>query len=266
MSIKRKFGLVIAAVLLAAALAFTGCSGDDDDTGPGLYDPYAGLDWGKIADWENDGDFVIGSADATFDGTNARYQETALGNLLADGIKAYAEYTSGKTIDLALHNGQNIRVTELPAGEITNSQITGALGTDILYVVTYTGEQIETIVNTFVNSSSTGRWNANCAVIVSKGVSYTITGNSDPAGQPTATNIKINGAALVSDKDYLVAIGNFIGNNTDESRFPVLDDSKKKSYDVSLTEAIAKYIYAKGTITPVVEGRITGVVPVIPAQ
>jgi 2',3'-cyclic-nucleotide 2'-phosphodiesterase (5'-nucleotidase family) len=251
---QHKFLASICAILLLAALA--GC-GDDDEKSP--------LDWSKIAGYDStDGELILGTAAAALDGTNGRYQETVLGNFIMDAIAEYARYVSGENIDLALHNGQNLGQSSLPAGSLSNSTILALIGADRLFVCTYTGLQVKEIINTFVKSTvASGSWNANCAVLVSKEVSYTINTNTTP---PEATNIKVHGADINEDLEYRVALGDFIGNASNPLRFPVLDADKKTDYLTPLKQAIAMYVLAKGTIKPsdYPSGRrITGVVPTL---
>jgi 2',3'-cyclic-nucleotide 2'-phosphodiesterase (5'-nucleotidase family) len=250
-------GMIAAALLLA--LVFTGCPTDAETE--------AGPDWGKLADWNaGDGGFVLGTATDNIDGTGGRYKETPLGNLIADGIAEYARQASGDAVDFALHNGQNLRVDKLAKGEITNENIFATIGGDTLYVVSYTGAEIDTLINIFVNStayeSGTPGWKRNCVVLVSGEVSYTITPDADSAKPPRATGIKVKGSDLKPDGKYRVAVGNFIGAATaEEGRFPE-GTEKEDLGPTKLSEAVAQYIYAKGTIDPPALGRISGEVPV----
>ncbi|MDR2394879.1 MAG: 5'-nucleotidase C-terminal domain-containing protein [Treponema sp.] len=233
---------------------FTGCPTDTDPEP----DP-----WEKIAGWQEGGDFELGTATANIDGNNGRYRETPLGNLIVDGIAEYARYTSGEKVDFALHNGQNLKVDNITAGKITNTAVSATIGTDTLYLVTYTGKEVAILINIFVNSSSSGKWNANCIALVSEGVSYTV---SDTTSPPHATDIKVGGSPINLTKEYRVAVGNFIGATlATANRFPE-GTNKTDLSPTKLSEAVAKYIYVKGTITPPALGRITGEVPVIPSQ
>jgi 2',3'-cyclic-nucleotide 2'-phosphodiesterase (5'-nucleotidase family) len=232
------------------ALVFTGCPTNTDPEP----DP-----WEKIADWSEEGDFELGTATADIDGTNGRYKETPLGNLIADGIAEYARYTSGEQVDFALHNGQDLKVNGLSAGKLTNTDISATIGNDTLYLVTYTGGEIKTLINIFVSSTSSGTWKANCVVLVSKEVSYSVTPNND--GPPSATSIKVNNKELDPAKTYWVAVGNFIGAATaEQNRFPVGTD-KTDLGPTKLSEAVAQYIYVQGTISPPEVNRISGTVP-----
>ncbi|MDR0378216.1 MAG: 5'-nucleotidase C-terminal domain-containing protein [Spirochaetaceae bacterium] len=275
---RSRFCLVMAVFL--AALFVLGCNtGNDDDDEPGVPNHYPGLDWSKIVDVDvTDSTVTLGTAARDIDATGIRYGETALGNLIVDGIAAYAEHVSGKPVDFAMLNGQNVQgLTTISAGVITLTNLSSGL-TDTLWIVTYTGSDIEKIINIFVNSSSSGRWNANCAVLVSKGVSYAIQPDTDASKPPRAVDIRLNGSPLDPKKDYRVAVGNFMagrnGNSNDvptsggPSNFTNYGKDRESQYaDENLKTAVAKYIAAKGTIEPVVEGRIkaAGVVPVIPA-
>jgi 2',3'-cyclic-nucleotide 2'-phosphodiesterase (5'-nucleotidase family) len=256
-----KTAIALALVLGISALMFTGCDtggGDDDDT----------PNWGKISDWTSDGDFVLGTATAEFSfSTDSRYKETALGNLIADGMAEYARNRaakSGETVDFAFHNGMDLKAT-IPAGSVTNTTVSGTIGTDTLYLVTYTGAEIQTLFNIFVHSNSSGSWNGNCAVIVSKEVSYTV----DNATPPNATDIKVNSVAINTTKKYRVAVGNFIAGPGDPDPSVTTGRNAFRNYGtdkfeagLELKQAVAQYIYVQGTISPGTVGkRITGTVP-----
>jgi 2',3'-cyclic-nucleotide 2'-phosphodiesterase (5'-nucleotidase family) len=276
----KKAGILLFSALVLAALVFTGCEPDPE--------PEPGLDWGKAADWDGtDSTTVLGTASAAISGTDIRYKETPLGNLIADGIAEYARFTSGETVDFAMLNGQNVQAfAEISQGEITLDSLSAGLG-DSLFLVTYTGKDIEDLINIFVNSNAyqnTGSgWKRNCVVLVSSGVSYTVTPDATDADNnpPTATGIKVNGVAIDPDnteKTYRVAVGNFMAgqNATAEggdatggggANFVNYGSAKKSFHPVTLKEAVARYILAKGTVSPVIEGRISGTVPVkLPAE
>ena len=253
--------LGIALILAALMFSFTACknsSNSDDDT------PV--LDWGKIADYDSTfADRILGTATAALDGTNGRYQETVLGNFIMDAIAEYARYVSGEKVDFALHNGQNLKIFNLEAGELSNAAITALIGEDPLYVSIFTGSQVKDVIQGFVNSDTKTTWKANCAVMVSKELSYIIDTSTNP---PTATNIKVNGVDIDESKEYRIAAGNFIGANTQAGRtfLPILPVEKKTNYSTPLNQAVAMYVLVKGTIKPsdYPLGRYTGVVPVIP--
>jgi 2',3'-cyclic-nucleotide 2'-phosphodiesterase (5'-nucleotidase family) len=277
MMITKKVGIWLVSALVLGVLVFTGCPTDTDP------EPDPGLDWGKAAEWDGTNTTtVLGTASKAISGEGIRYKETPLGNLIADGIAEYARFTSGETVDFAMLNGQNVQGFDaggIPQGDITLDSLSSGLG-DSLFLVTYTGKNIEDIINIFVNSDayeSTGAgWKRNCVVLVSSGVSYTITSDTDPTKPPHATNIKVNGTAIDpnnTEKTYRVAVGNFMagqnataegGNATSGggANFVNYGSAKKSYHPVTLKQAVAKYILVKGTISPVTEGRISGTVPI----
>jgi hypothetical protein len=247
------------------AVSATNVSGEGDQSSP--ITATTALDWSKIADYDAaDGDRILGTATAEFLATNGQYQETVLGNCIMDGIAEYARYVSGEEIDFALHNDSFVRgaiTPKLPAGELSNSTVLGLSGTDTLVVATFTGKQVKDVIEGFVKSTSTGSWNRKCAPTVSKEVSYTIT--STTTETMAVTNIKVNGTPIDESKEYRIAGGNFILDNTNATRFfPVLDAEKKIKYaPTTLAQAFAMYVLAKGTLDPADYplGRYTGVVP-----
>jgi 5'-nucleotidase len=268
----RKNGILFISALMIMALVFIGCSTDSDsDPEPDPSNPYGDLSWDKIASWDGtDSTTVLGEATEAMPGTDTRYKETALGNLIADGIAAYAGYASGEPVDFAMLNGQGIQGSAIQKGNITFDNFSGNFSSDKLFLVTYTGAEVENLINEFVNSSSPGKYNSNCVVLVSKEVSYTVTPDADESQPPSATAIKVNGAPIVADKDYRVAVGNFMSGDTTNGgnqNFEKYGKDKTATYATdTLKQAVAKYILAKGTISPPELGRITGTVPVIQSQ
>jgi 2',3'-cyclic-nucleotide 2'-phosphodiesterase (5'-nucleotidase family) len=269
---KNKLLAGIFAILVLAALAgcdsgSTGPEGPQGPVGPqgpsGPQGPgVATLDWGKTAGYDSSlGDLVLGTATAALDGTNGRYQETVLGNFMMDGLAEYARYVSGENINFALHNGQGMGIpagNSLATGELDNTAIQGLFrNADTLHICTYTGEDITSIITTFVSSTVASTARANCAVLVSKEVSYTIDTSTTP---PQPVDIKLNGVPIVLANEYRVVVGSFIGTN---AAFPTA--SKKNTYSTTTKEALAMYVLAKGTINPADYplGRYTGVVPAL---
>jgi 5'-nucleotidase len=277
---RKKIGILLISVFVFTALVFTSCDTNPrPDEGGGGGDPYKNLKWSNITSWDgSDSTTVLGAAAEDISGTDIRYNETAAGNLIADGIAAYARFTSGENVDFAMLNGQNVQgISVIPKGDITLANLTaGNALTDTLFIVTYTGEEIETLINIFVNSNayqdSTPGWKRNCVVLVSKEVSYTVTPDSDQSKPPHATDIKVNGSSIVKTKDYRVAVGNFMaGKNSDGTdatsgggvNFINYGTNKTPYSSDTLKQAVAKYILAKSSISPIVGGRISGEVPVI---
>jgi 2',3'-cyclic-nucleotide 2'-phosphodiesterase (5'-nucleotidase family) len=276
MIITRKVGIWLFSAVVFGALVFTGCPTDTES------EPDAGLDWGKVADWDGtDSTTVLGTTPEAISGTDIRYKETPLGNLIADGIVEYARFTSGEKVDFAMLNGQNVQgfaSTGIPKGNITLDSLSSGLS-DSLFLVTYTEKDIADLINIFVNSTAyeTGNpgWKRNCVVLVSSGVSYAVTPDQITSNPPHAINIKVNGAVIDpagTEKTYRVAVGNFMAgqNATAEggdatsgggSNFVSYGSDKKSYHPVTLKEAVARYILAKGNISPVTEGRIIGRVP-----
>jgi 2',3'-cyclic-nucleotide 2'-phosphodiesterase (5'-nucleotidase family) len=260
-----------AVIVMAAVLRFAGCETDPTiEYVERVYDPYADLAWKELP--ENNAS--IGTAKYNIGGQGrVRYEETALGNLIADGIAASAKNLSGKAVDFAFLNGQNFQnQTTIGKGAIYQSSLNAGL-TDKLHVATFTAKDIFDIFEALIHSSSSGTWAASCVVVVSKEVSYTILAEENP---PHVGEIKVNGVAINKDDEsttFRVATGNFFTNGTFASRSGIVpytntddDEDPKNIKDLVVTvqTAVLQYIYAKGTIEPVVEGRIIGTVPIIP--
>ncbi|MDR3341612.1 MAG: 5'-nucleotidase C-terminal domain-containing protein [Treponema sp.] len=254
---------------------FAGCdNGTTTEYVDRVYNPYADLTW-KGALPEDSGE-AIGTAKYNIGGQGrVRYEETALGNLVADGMAVSARNISGQTIDFAFINGQNFQSqTTILKGKIYQSSLNSGL-TDVLHVATFTAKDIFGIFNTLISSdayeSSGSGWKRNCVVVVSKEVSYTINNSTTP---PSVSEIKVNGVAINKDDaatKFRVTTGNFFTTGTFVTQSSIkpyanADDEKDPdnvyNCEDTVKTAVLKYIYAKGTIEPAVEGRIVGTVPV----
>jgi hypothetical protein len=271
---KRLALIGLSALLIAAAMCFAGCDNDTTiEYRDRIYDPYADITWKELPE---DTTASIGTAKYNIGGQGrVRYEETAIGNLVADGMAVSARNISGQTIDFAFINGQNFQnQTTILKGDVYQSSLNHGL-TDPLHVATFTAKDIFGIFDTLISSDayeSTGSgWKRNGIIAVSKEVSYTIDNSTTP---PTVAAIKVNGVAI--DKDdaatkFRVATGNFFTTSTFASNSGIKpyanaedaeDPGNVYNCEDTVKTAVLKYIYAKGTIEPAVEGRIVGTVPV----
>jgi len=266
-------------VTLVLPLSVTGCGEEEEP----VYNPLS-VNWtspevaAKLADYDDtDGDAVIGKASAIITGgSDGQFKETAVGNLIADGILAYANYISGNPVDIAITNGTSVG-SDILEGNITRSDVNNfASGTknDVLCLITYTGAEIKKLLNGFISSTVDGTitskpgWQTYCVLLVSSGLSYEIAPNSEPSdtNRPTVDNVKFNGTPIGDDTEYRVATSDFFQGKVNTGLGITKTSEQYETFDESFKTCIAKYILAKGTISPVLDGRITGEVPVIPAE
>lgn len=188
---------------------------------------------------------VIGHAETTFPNARVRYEETALGDLVADSM---LWYTKNLNVDFAIQNGGGIR-TDLPAGTITKKNIYEILPFDnSIAVVTLKGDQVQALFD-FIATIPQGK---GAFPQVSEGVSFTINYETN-----RCENILINGAPIDPDKIYKIATNSFMASGGDgyQAFTNALD-----YYDTSVfqRDAFIEYITNLNTaLKPEVKGRIT---------
>ena len=193
---------------------------------------------------------VVGTTDTPLDSRRAtvRGQEAAVGNLIADAIRATVD------ADIGITNGGGIRAdreyaagteltgkdifAELPFGNRTvKLEVTGA---NILAALENGFSQIETGAGRFPQVS---------------GLEVTVSVNA-PAGERVA-NVTVNGEPLDTDKVYTVATNDFMAGGGDGYVAFIGSNNLIAAADATLMASqVMDYIKAAGTVAPVVEGRI----------
>lgn len=168
----------------------------------------------------------------------SRSQETNLGNLITDGMRA-------KTgADIALQNGGGIRAGIAPGmiayRDVLSVQPFGNTLTEIMM----TGTQIVEVLNMSAAKVGSG------AFLHVSGLKVTY---NKTAGK--AENVMVGNAPIEIDKTYKVVTNNFVAAGGDGySTMKLLD-----KYDTGYVDADAtiEYIRTFGEVDPKVEGRIT---------
>ncbi|MFS1514150.1 5'-nucleotidase C-terminal domain-containing protein [Chengkuizengella sp. SCS-71B] len=188
---------------------------------------------------------VVGSTSVVLDGEReqVRAGETNLGNLITDAM------LNETGADVALTNGGGIRAS-IDVGEITKGEVITVLPFGN-YIVTkeVSGAVIKAALENGIDSYP----DAKGAFPHVAGIEYKIDA-SKPAGE-RAVSIQINGEPLDLEKTYVLATNDFLAAGGDE--YTMFADITIKNEYPALDEVLIQYIQEKGTVSPVVEGRVT---------
>ena len=168
-----------------------------------------------------------------------RTEETNIGNLIADSIRASA------AAQIALHNAGGVR-DSIPKGPVTMRQIYSVLPFDNTVVtVKMTGAQIKEVLELSAGAGGSR--------ILPSGLSYTFD-SSRPRGH-RIVSATVDGKALAVTRTYLVATNNFLSDGGD-GYSPFSDARERKDTGVLLRDAVAGYIGKHTPVAPKIEGRI----------
>lgn len=167
--------------------------------------------------------------------------ETALGNLVADYQKAFAEMNLGFSIDISIMNNGGIR-NNLPKGQITLGNIYELSPFDnYLYVLELNSDNVKDL-----------------AAFAARRKILGIAGMNIVAKNGEVTEIKINGEPPLPGKTYLLAVNDYLANGGDGMEMLTLLPRKIET-DFLLREILITQIKStteKGQkITANIEGR-----------
>jgi len=194
---------------------------------------------------------VIGEASDAFIFGNrlTRYQETALGNMIADANVWYLQNVSKQQVDFAFHNGGNIR-TEIKKGPITQEDVLSVLPFDnYLYVVSMTGEQINILFD-FIATIPQGNGGF---PQISSDVRFTVDKTS---GKGVIKDLTIGGKPVDANRIYRLCTNDYILGGGD-GYTPMLTATDRFNTSILLSYVVTEYIKANKTIKPVTDGRMT---------
>jgi 2',3'-cyclic-nucleotide 2'-phosphodiesterase (5'-nucleotidase family) len=194
-------------------------------------------------------DTVVGTSTVDLDATGRRQiEETALSNLVADALRADV------AADVAVANAGGLRGNRIyPAGPLTRRTLLAMhpFG-NIVCKLSVSGRVLLDALNSGVSQLPAGSGQFPQVSGLTMAVRL---------GAPAATrvtNVRIGGVPLDLAKTYTVAMPDFVMNGGDNyAMFPgqkVLVDAQ--SGDLVVT-ALEKYVAARGTVSPSVDGRIT---------
>lgn len=195
---------------------------------------------------------VVGTTDTPLDSRRAtvRSQEAAIGNLIADAIRT----TVGA--DVGITNGGGIRGDrEYAAGtQLTGKDIFAELPFGNKTVkIEVTGQQIlDALENGFSQiETSAGRFPQVSGITVTVEVTA-------PVGERVQDGVLINGEPIDTERVYTLATNDFMAGGGDGYTSFVGANNLITAADATLMASqVIDYVTAAGTITPVVEGRIT---------
>lgn len=188
---------------------------------------------------------IVGKTEVELDGVreNVRGGETNLGNLLTDAMLD----VSGA--DVAITNGGGIRAS-IDAGDITMGEILQAFpftnypvvielkGADIIEALEFGVDSAPEVVGKFPHvGGMTFKYDIN-----------------EPAGE-RVFDVKVKDVALDPNKTYKLVTNDFMAVGGDG--YEMFKEGVKVSEHPLLSEVLANYIEAKGTVNPKVEGRVT---------
>ncbi|MDP4084068.1 MAG: bifunctional 2',3'-cyclic-nucleotide 2'-phosphodiesterase/3'-nucleotidase [Bacillota bacterium] len=187
---------------------------------------------------------VVGQAAAPISRTQNASGETALGNFIADGMKA-------KTgTDFAFMNVGGIRDDIKSAGDIKWGDLFAIqpFGNDIVSM-NITGDQVRTLLNQQWSATSYAK------IMQISGLNYTWTNNL-PIGQKILDIYLPNGSKIDPNKVYSVTVNNFMADGGDG--FTILKQGTNRTTWCSDLDAFVDYVksFNGQPISAQIEGRI----------
>ena len=205
-----------------------------------------------IADYESrlgrELDTVVGNTATPLDTTDARLvQETALGNLIADALRADVG------ADVGLSNAGGARGSRMyPAGPLTRRTLTSInpFG-NVVCKIAVSGRVLLEALNNGVSKLPAGAGQFPQL----SGVTMSVDVRGPPGNR--VSDVRVNGEPLDLNRTYTVALPDYVQKGGDNySMFvgqKVLVDAQ--SGDL-VAAALEKYIAARGDVAPAIEGRI----------
>jgi 2',3'-cyclic-nucleotide 2'-phosphodiesterase (5'-nucleotidase family) len=206
-----------------------------------------------VADFESrlgkELDTVVGTTSTPLDTTDVRLiQETGLGNLIADAIRADVD------AEVGLSNAGGARGSRVyAAGPLTRRTLLSIhpFG-NIVCKIAVSGKVLLGALNSGVSKLPTGAGQFPQL----SGVTMTVDARGPPGNR--VSDVRVNGEPLALDRTYTVALPDFVMKGGDN--YSMFVDQKvlvdAQSGDLVVT-ALEKYIATKRDVAPAVEGRIT---------
>ena len=173
----------------------------------------------------------------------ARGEETALGNLITDAMRA-ADLGDGRRSDIALHNDGGIRA-DLDAGPITYAELYAVLPFDNTLVnLDLTGAQVKDMLEQGINDRA--------SEIQVSGLSLTYTMTRAPGQQ--VTQVLVNGKPLDPQRIYRLATINYLYTHPQYERS--LGQGTNVTFGPLCLDVVSDYVGTHSPVNPRVEGRI----------
>lgn len=177
----------------------------------------------------------------------ARYEESALGDLVADALVWKARENLGMHVDFGLTNSGGIRES-LPAGEITKGDVLAVLPfANTLEIVEIKGSDVKRLFG-FI-----------ATVVPGNGAFAQVSKDVKVVYDREARQVKsvlIHGKPVEDSTVYYMATGDYVASGKDGYDAGLSKQLKKESTSRLMSEVVMEYICMKGKITPQTDGRI----------
>lgn len=153
---------------------------------------------------------------------------STMGNWFADALLEEAERIYQKDIDVAMQNYGGLRIPTLRQGGITVGNIYELMPFDNkLVVLTMDAALFQRLLNRIAEK---GGWP------ISHTLTFTMNGDK-------AENVKVKGEDLDPNRNYTVAIADYIANGGDNCFF--LDQAQREDHDVMIRDLIIDHLKSK---------------------
>ncbi|WP_431026856.1 5'-nucleotidase C-terminal domain-containing protein [Lysinibacillus sp. LZ02] len=197
------------------------------------------------------------SSESDTPGESVRANETILGNLITDGMRAKAQKFTDKKVVMALQNGGGIRAA-IPAGNVTVGQVITVLPFgNTLALMEATGAELQAAFE--VSLKNAPKENGGFLHISGARVTYD---SSKPTGERVVSIELLNEdgtyATIEADKTYTVATNAFTAKGGDGFDMFAKAYAEGRVTDLGLSdwENFAEHLKGLKTIPAEIEGRI----------
>jgi len=182
---------------------------------------------------------VVGKAAASLDGQKVREQECALGNLVADGVRAAV---GGKA---AFVQASQLRSESIPAGDVDRDALTDVLlyPDEPVVLVELTGTQILAALERSVSMVP----KPSTSFLQVSGMTVTFRSDSSPGQR--VVEVKIGGAALSPNESYDVAMPASLAKGA-LGYFRIFNRLEPTKTGSGIGDAVADYVRSLRTILP----------------
>jgi hypothetical protein len=206
----------------------------------------------------------------------SRVQETALGNLFADGAAWYIRTKLKEQVDFVFLNGGYID-NALLKGAVTVGTVTSVVRQDsrrdAFFLLTMTGTELKAFFDDAAAVTHTGRGGPTATGffgIVSKEVNYTIQYPRPPQGTAAVSaeeaepyyhgrikpgTLKINGSDIEDGKTYRIGTTDYLAAGEFFTRL-YTGGTGRKTTGIPFWHGAAEYIYHRGSVMPYLDGRV----------
>lgn len=178
---------------------------------------------------------------------SARFEETALGNLVADALKWKADEVLNLPVDFGLTNSGGIR-EGLPAGEITKEDVLTTLPfSNVLEVVALKGSDVRRLFD-FLATVPPGD---GAFAQVSEEVEVVF-----DRGSKKVVSLRIDDKPVVDTMTYYMATCDYVAAGKDGYDSGLGGIMRRENTSLLISEVLVDYIQEKEEISPKTEGRI----------